>query len=73
MPPALVNSVQNDGNPHCGEYVRHTPREILGSRLNTIHNLAYYQQLMAGMRDAIRQQALDDWIRDFYARRSQTP
>ena len=56
-------------------YLHHLDKcgEILGSRLNTIHNLAYDQQLMAGMRDAIRQQALDDWIRDFYARRSQTP
>jgi queuine tRNA-ribosyltransferase len=47
--------------------------EILGSRLNTIHNLTYYQRLMAGMRAAIERNALADWIRDFYARRSQTP
>ncbi len=47
--------------------------EILGSRLNTIHNLTYYQRLMAGMRSAIERNALADWIRDFYARRSQTP
>ncbi len=48
-------------------------RELLAYRLNTIHNLAYYQQLMTGMREAIRQQALDGWIRDFYARRTQMP
>jgi queuine tRNA-ribosyltransferase len=56
-------------------YLQHLHRcgEILGSRLNTIHNLAYYQQLMTGMREAIRQQALDGWIRDFYARRTQMP
>jgi queuine tRNA-ribosyltransferase len=56
-------------------YLHHLDKcgEILGSRLNTIHNLTYYQQLMAGLRDAIRQQTLDDWIRDFYARRSQRP
>ena len=47
--------------------------EILGSRLNTIHNLTYYQRLMAGMREAIARQALGEWIRDFYDRRSQTP
>ena len=78
---------QNDTQPldaHCDCYTcRHYSRaylhhldkcgEILGSRLNTIHNLTYYQGLMAGMREAIGQQALEDWIRDFYTRRSQTP
>ncbi|MGI9304243.1 MAG: tRNA guanosine(34) transglycosylase Tgt [Gammaproteobacteria bacterium] len=36
-------------------YLRHLDKcgEILGSRLNTIHNLHYYQQLMAGLRAAI--------------------
>lgn len=29
--------------------------EILGSRLNTIHNLHFYQELMAGIRSAIEQ------------------
>jgi len=31
----------------------HKVGEILGARLNTIHNLYYYQELMAGMRSAI--------------------
>ncbi len=36
-------------------YLHHLQRtqEILGARLNTIHNLFYYQQLMAEMREAI--------------------
>ncbi len=36
-------------------YLHHLQRsnEILGARLNTIHNLAYYQTLMQEMRDAI--------------------
>ena len=36
-------------------YLRHLDqcRESLGARLNTIHNLHYYQQLMAGIRLAI--------------------
>ena len=36
-------------------YLHHLHRigEILGARLNTIHNLFYYQELMAGMRAAI--------------------
>ena len=36
-------------------YLHHLDRcnEILGARLNTIHNLRYYQRLMAGLRKAI--------------------
>jgi queuine tRNA-ribosyltransferase len=36
-------------------YLRHLDQcgETLGARLNTIHNLYYYQGLMAGIRDAI--------------------
>jgi queuine tRNA-ribosyltransferase len=36
-------------------------REILGSMLNTIHNLHFYQTTMAGMRDAIARGSLDAW------------
>jgi queuine tRNA-ribosyltransferase len=31
----------------------HRANEILGARLNTIHNLHYYLELMAGLREAI--------------------
>ena len=36
-------------------YLRHLAlsRETLGLRLNTIHNLSYYQRLMAGVREAV--------------------
>ena len=36
-------------------YLRHLykSREILGSRLNTLHNLYYYQELMRRIRDAL--------------------
>ncbi|MCB1922887.1 MAG: tRNA guanosine(34) transglycosylase Tgt [Gammaproteobacteria bacterium] len=52
-------------------YLRHLFRcnEILGSRLNTIHNLAYYQDLMRGIRTAIRDQRFDSFRDDFYAAR----
>jgi queuine tRNA-ribosyltransferase len=52
-------------------YLRHLHRcnEILGARLNTIHNLYYYQQLMAGLREAIEQQRLASFVDDFYALR----
>ncbi len=35
-------------------------REILGSQLNTIHNLTYYQTLMSQLREAIEQGNLKD-------------
>jgi queuine tRNA-ribosyltransferase len=54
-------------------YLRHLDKtgEILGSRLNTIHNLYYYQKLMQGLRDAIVAHRLADFVADFYARRAQ--
>ena len=52
-------------------YLRHLDRcnEILGSQLATIHNLHHYQQLMAGLREAIAAGRLDDFVTAFYARR----
>ena len=49
-------------------YLRHLDRckEMLGARLNTIHNLYYYLNLMQGLRDAISNQTLDTFVRDFY-------
>jgi len=47
--------------------------EILGARLNTLHNLTYYQDLMAGIRRAIETQALDAFVRHFYVERGETP
>ena len=44
--------------------------EILGSRLNTIHNLRYYQQLMASLRDAIERQQLDAFVTQFHTERA---
>ncbi len=56
-------------------YLHHLDRcgEILGARLNTLHNLTYYQDLMAGIRGAIEKQALDAFVRHFYAERGETP
>jgi queuine tRNA-ribosyltransferase len=34
---------------------------MLGSRLNTIHNLHYYQELMSGLRGAIEGERLADF------------
>ncbi len=53
-------------------YLRHLDkcREILSSRLNTIHNLYYYQQLMREIREAIEEDRFDDYVKDFYAKRA---
>jgi queuine tRNA-ribosyltransferase len=52
-------------------YLHHLDRtnEILGARLNTIHNLFYYQRLMRDLRDAIQQGTLNNMTQDFYAKR----
>lgn len=51
-------------------YLHHLDKcnEILGARLNTIHNLRYYQRLMTGLRDAIEQGKLDAFVTEFYGR-----
>ncbi len=50
-------------------YLRHLDRcgEILGARLNTIHNLYYFQDLMNQIRSAIESGRYDDYCRQFYA------
>jgi len=49
-------------------YLRHLHRcnEILGARLMTIHNLYYYQTLMRGLRGAIENGKLSEFVREFY-------
>ena len=42
--------------------------EILGARLNTIHNLRYYQRLMAQIRQAIDEDRFDDFVVEFYTK-----
>ncbi len=76
-------SYKNDTNPldadctcyTCRNFTRaylhhlHRIGEILGSRLNTIHNLHYYQQLMAGMRSAIETGTFEAFKLEFSAKR----
>ncbi|WP_297306285.1 tRNA guanosine(34) transglycosylase Tgt [Neptuniibacter sp.] len=57
-------------------YLHHLDKckEILGAQLNTIHNLHYYQVLMAGLRQAIEQGKLGDFVDEFYRKRGlETP
>ncbi len=55
-------------------YLHHLDRcnEILGARLNTIHNLRHYQVLMQGLRDAIEAGQLDAFVAEFYAKRGKS-
>ena len=41
-------------------------REILGARLNTIHNLHFYQNLMTNLRQALEQGKLSQFVQNFY-------
>ena len=52
-------------------YLHHLDKtnEILGARLNTIHNLFFYQRLMQGLRDAIEKADLDSFAAEFLAKR----
>lgn len=69
-----------DVNCHCYTcqhyscaYLHHLDRchEILGARLNTIHNLHYYQQLMSELRAAIATKTLRNFILSYYERQGQ--
>lgn len=48
-------------------YLHHLDKcgEMLGSMLNTIHNLRHYQRVMAGLRDAIQQGTLAAFVDAF--------
>jgi queuine tRNA-ribosyltransferase len=52
-------------------YLHHLDKckEMLGAQLNTIHNLRYYQNLMRGLRTAIEQGKLSDFVDAFYRKR----
>ena len=67
-------------DPECGcytcrnytrSYLRHLDRcnEILGSRLNTIHNLHFYLDLMRSIRSAIAEGRLTSWAVAYLASR----
>ncbi len=56
-------------------YLHHLQKvnEILGARLNTIHNLHYYQQLMQGIRAAIEAGRFAEFATEFHAKRGTQP
>jgi queuine tRNA-ribosyltransferase len=77
----IRNAVHNDDaaplDPDCAcytcrnysrAYLRHLDKcgEILSSRLNTIHNLHYYLELMRRLRAGIEAGSLDEVLRDYF-------
>ena len=56
-------------------YLRHLDKcgEILGSQLNTIHNLYFYQRLMAEIRSAVEAGRFADFAAEFYALMGRRP
>lgn len=68
-------------DPHCTcytcthysrAYLHHlfSAKEILSSRLNTLHNLSYYLNLMAEMRTSIAEGTFDHFYQKFYESRN---
>jgi len=53
-------------------YLHHLDKikEILGIRLNTLHNLHYYQSLMRDIRQAIEQNYFHEFVTEFYRLRT---
>ena len=53
-------------------YLRHLDncKEILGLRLNTIHNLYYYHNLMEQIRESLTLGKFDDFVKNFYQLRN---
>lgn len=53
-------------------YLHHLQKvnEILGARLNTIHNLHYYLNLMQEIRDALDEDRFEEWKAQFHADRA---
>jgi queuine tRNA-ribosyltransferase len=71
-------------DPECGcytcrhfsrAYLHHLQRsgEMLGARLNSLHNLHFYQDFTARMREALEQERFPQWAADFLARRGEGP
>ena len=51
-------------------YLHHLDKcnEMLGATLNTIHNLRYYQRIMADMRKSLSENTFDEFLNEFYGR-----
>ena len=66
--PSIPRAVATPAENYSRAYLRHLfmAKEILSSRLNTIHNLAYYQNLMKELRQAINSDGVEQFSARFY-------
>jgi queuine tRNA-ribosyltransferase len=71
-----IDTAPLDSNCSCNtcknysrSYLHHLQKtnEILGSRLNTFHNLYYYQDLMRSIRKALKSDTFDNFRQSFLA------
>lgn len=69
---------ENCSCPVCAKYSRaylrhlHLAKEILSARLNTVHNLHYYLNLLREAREAIRKGLYDEFRKCFFRNRAGT-
>jgi len=70
--PLDPNCSCNTCKNYSRSYLHHLQKtnEILGSRLNTFHNLFYYQDLMRSIREALRSNTFDVFRENFLATQS---
>ena len=70
--PLDPNCSCNTCKNYSRSYLHHLQKtnEILGSRLNTFHNLFYYQDLMRSIREALRSNTFDVFRENFLAAQS---
>ncbi|MFZ7125062.1 MAG: tRNA guanosine(34) transglycosylase Tgt [Desulfobacterales bacterium] len=80
---ARFRTDQKPVDPHCGcytcrrysrAYLRHLymARELLSYRLNSIHNIHYYLELMREIRESVLADRFEAFRRQFYRNRQQT-
>jgi queuine tRNA-ribosyltransferase len=67
--PLDLNCACSTCSNYSRSYLHHLQKtnEILGSRLNTLHNLFYYQELMQSMRSAIQTNTFSTFRKSFLA------
>ena len=72
MSPLDPNCPCHTCSNYSRSYLHHLFRcqEILGARLNSLHNLYYYQTLMQDLRNAIETGKLDAFVVDFYKKQN---
>ena len=70
--PIDKNCVNKVSQKYSRAYLNHLQRtnEMLGSMLATYHNIYYYQSLMQGIRDSIKNNLFAKFVKDFYNKRN---